>query len=66
MKPAPIPTAKKIAADCGATRVLVLMIDDDGNWAFTTYGRTQEQCQKMAAWADCRAEDIAFEMNEET
>lgn len=66
MKSVPIPEARRIANDADATRLLILSIDDDGNYSFTTFGRTKAQCRAMGAWADENAVDIALRMSMET
>lgn len=64
MKPVPIPDARRLANETGATRLLIVGIDDDGSYAFTTFGRTKAQCRALAAWADQNAEQIAWRMSE--
>jgi len=62
----PIAEAKRLATDTGATRLLILGIDDKGNFAFTTFGRTKAQCEAMKAWADHRVPQIGTLMKKET
>lgn len=62
MKPVPIPEARRLANETGATRLMVISIDDEGRYAFTTFGRTKAQCRAMASWADENAMDIAMTM----
>jgi hypothetical protein len=66
MKLIPIPTARSLANDAGATRLLILAIDDNGNFTFTTFGRTKAQCAALAKWADERAPYIGAEMDAKT
>ena len=66
MKPVAIATAKKIAKESGATRLLILGIDDNENFAFTTYGQTKDQCDAMRVWADHRVPQIGLLMHTET
>lgn len=66
MKPVPIPEAKRLAKESGATRLLILGIDDNENFAFTTYGSTKAQCEAMKAWADERVPQIGLLMHKET
>lgn len=66
MKPVPIPEARRLANEAGATRLMVVAVDDDGNFAFTTFGRTKAQCKALAAWADKNALDIAIRMDAAT
>ena len=63
MKPVPIPTARTLANNADATRLLIIGIDDAGNFAFTTFGRTKAQCRALAKWADANAISIASEMD---
>lgn len=65
MKCVPISEAKRLANETGATKLLILGIDDEGNFAFTTYGKTKAQCQALAKWADRRAPYIGMEMRDE-
>ena len=62
----PIPEARRLARETGATRLLILGIDDHGNFAFTTFGRTRAQCAAMGRWADRAAPSIALMMKVET
>ena len=66
MKCVPIPEAKRLANESGATRLLILGIDDRGNFAFTTFGRTKAQCDAMRAWADERVPQFGLLMDRET
>ena len=62
----PIPEARRLANETGATRLLILGIDDKGNFAFTTFGRTKAQCEAMKEWADHRVPQIGLLMKKET
>ena len=62
MKCVPIPEAKRLANETGATRLLILGIDDHGNFAFTTFGRTKAQCDAMRIWADSHVPGIGLMM----
>ena len=62
MKCVPIPEARRLANESGATRLMILSIDDEGNYAFTTFGRTKAQCAALGSWADEHAVDIALRM----
>ena len=66
MKPVPIPEARRLANDTGATRLAIISVDDEGNYSFTTFGRTKAQCRLMAQWADENAVYIAERMARET
>jgi len=66
LKCVPIPEARRLANETGATRLLILGIDDKGNFAFTTFGRTKAQCDAMAVWADERVPQIGLLMKKET
>ena len=66
MKCVPIPEARRLANEFGATRLMILSIDDEGNYAFTTFGRTKAQCAALGSWADRNAADIALRMSMET
>ena len=66
MKCVPIPEARRLANETGATRLLILGIDDKGNFAFTTFGRSETQCEAMKAWADHRVPQIGLLMEKET
>jgi hypothetical protein len=62
MKNVSIPECRRLANETGATRMLILGVDDEGNYAFTTFGRTKAQCKAMAEWADREAVDVALSM----
>jgi hypothetical protein len=64
MKCVSIPEARRLANATGATRLMILGIDDAGNFALTTYGRTKSQCEALRKWADRNAPDIALSMEE--
>lgn len=66
MKPVPIPEARRLANATGATRLMVISLDDAGNYAFTTFGRTKAQCRALADWADENAMHVAYRMAQET
>jgi hypothetical protein len=66
MKPVAIEEAKRLANECGFTRLLILGIDDNDNFAFTTFGRSKKQCQAMKEWADHRVPQIGLLMHRET
>lgn len=63
LSPLAISEARRIAKEHGMTRMLVLGIDRDGNFAFTTYGETKADCQALARWADERGPWIGQEMD---
>jgi len=60
----PIAEAKRLANQHGATRMIILSINDAGDFAFTTFGRTKAQCKALAAWAEGRAPYIAQDMDD--
>jgi hypothetical protein len=60
MKPVAISDARRLANATGATRLLVVSIDDAGNYAFTTFGRTKAQCRALAEWADENAMHVSL------
>lgn len=60
MKPVPIPEARRLANEAGATRLMILSLDDEGTYSFTTYGRTKAQCKALGKWADNNATEIAL------
>lgn len=66
LKCVPIPEARRMANEHGATRLLILGIDDKGNFAFTTFGRTKAQCDAMRIWADRHVPGIGKMMNDAT
>lgn len=66
MKPVPIPQARQLANDYGMTRLLILGIDDNGNFAFTTYGRTKADCDALRRWADSHVPGIGLMMDKAT
>jgi hypothetical protein len=66
MKPVPIPTARKLATETGATRLVILGIDDNGVYAYTTFGKTKAQCDALRIWADRHLVEIGMDMHEET
>ena len=55
-----------LANETGATRLLILGIDDKGRFACTTFGRTRAQCRALAKWADENARMIAADMDAST
>lgn len=60
MKATPISKARQIGQETGATRVAVLVIDDDGRYAVTTWGKTKSQCDAMRRWSEtCGASVLA-------
>ena len=63
LKNVSIAEAKRLANDTGATRLLILGIDDRGNYAFTTFGRTKAQCKAMQEWAGAQAPFIGMTMD---
>lgn len=63
LKCVPIPQARQIANDHGMTRLLILGIDGQGNFAFTTFGRTKSECDAMGRWADIHAPGIGLMMD---
>lgn len=65
MRCAEISEARRLANKIGAKKLLILAIDDNQNFSFTTFGQTKAQCLKMARWADERAPYIAKEMDEQ-
>lgn len=65
MKPAPISEAKRLGLMGGATRVAVLMLDDNGSYSVTTWGKTKRQCGKLKEWSDRHSDAILMEMFEE-
>lgn len=60
----PISEARRLAKKHGAAKLLILGIDDDGRFAFTTFGRTKKQCDQMRRWADENAPRIGLMMDE--
>lgn len=66
MKGAPIAQTKRIGLECGATRVAILMLDDDGNYAVTTWGKTKAQCGRLKSWSETHSESVLMEMFEQT
>lgn len=63
MKPVAISAAEKLAKSAGATRLLIVAINDTEDYAFTTYGATRADCAAMKAWAEREAVEIAVGMN---
>jgi hypothetical protein len=63
MKCVSIAEARRLANETGATRLLILSINDEGDFAFTTFGRTKGQCKALADWADRTAVEIAMQMD---
>ena len=61
----PILEAKRLANQHGATRLMIISINDDGDYAFTTFGRTKAQCKALATWANRRAPHIGQEMDDQ-
>lgn len=61
-----ISQARQLANDHGMTRLLILGIDDRGNYAFTTFGRTKKQCDAMRIWADRTVPGLGRMMNDAT
>lgn len=65
MRCAEISEARRLADKIGAEKLIILAIDGNGQFAFTTFGKTKAMCREMARWADDRAPYIAQEMNEQ-
>jgi hypothetical protein len=66
LKPTPISEAKRIGETTGATRVAVLIVNDDGNFAVTTWGKTKAQCDALKRWSHTHGDAVLMEMFEET
>lgn len=66
LKPVPIPEARRLANEHGASRLLILGVDDHGNFAFTTFGRTKKQCSAMRLWAEMAVPGIGVSMDDAT
>jgi len=64
MKCVPIQEAKRLANEHGMSKLLILGIDDSGNFAFTTFGRTKAQCDAMRIWAERHAPGIGVMMDQ--
>jgi len=64
MKCVSIPEARRLANEHGMSKLLILGIDDNGNFAFTTYGKTKAQCNAMRRWAETHAPGIGVMMDE--
>ncbi len=64
LNPIPISTARTLANKHGATRLVILTVDDDGNYSWTTFGRTKSQCRALAEWANTHAVGILVEVFE--
>jgi hypothetical protein len=62
MKNVSISECRRLANETDATRMLIIAVDDDGNYAFTTFGKTKAQCRAMAEWADREGIKIAMDM----
>lgn len=52
MKPVAISTARKLGNDTGAQRIVVIAVAPDGAYAVTTWGKTKEDCRRLAHWCD--------------
>lgn len=64
MKPAPIKEAERIGKAAGADRVAVLMLDDSGTYAWTTWGRSRADCEALKRWGAIHAEGVLIGMND--
>jgi hypothetical protein len=62
MKPAKLTDARRLCDEMGASRLMVIAVDNAGNFAFTTWASTKEDCPVLARWADAKAVDIAVDM----
>lgn len=62
-RPVPIPEARRLANATGATRMMILSLDDAGNYALTTFGFTGRALNEVLTWADDRAEVLAVAMD---
>jgi hypothetical protein len=63
MKRVPIPEARRLADNAGATRILIVYVNDAGEWGFTTHARTEEQRAALGKWAHETALDIVMAMD---
>jgi len=61
----PISEARRLAKKHAATRLIVISINERGDYAYTTYGQTKAMCQAVATWSDLRVPDIAREISEQ-
>lgn len=66
LKCVPIPEARRLANEHGATRFMIIAIDDDGHFAYTTFGRTKAQCAALKEWAEAHAVGIGIAMDQAT
>ncbi len=64
MKSVSIAEARRLANEAGATRLLIVCLDDDGAFSFTTFGKTRAQCQALKEWAECKAVSVAVSMDD--
>jgi len=66
LKGTPIKEAERIGKAAGASRVVVLTLDDDGTYAWTTWGKDKRTCEALREWGDHCAEPTLMEMFERT
>jgi len=63
MKSIPISTARRLAQEHGATRLVILALGN-GTFNWTSYGATSSDCRAMRGLAEREGEAWAIEMNE--
>ena len=55
--------ARSLANEHGATRLLIFAMDDDGNYACTTAGKTRRRCDALRRWVERHGEDVAMSID---
>lgn len=64
MKVTPIKDAERIGTAADAVRVAILTLDNNGRYAWTTWGRSRADCQAMKRWGEANAEAVLWQINE--
>lgn len=54
--------AARLSRDAKAKRLVILAVDDDGNWAYATAGKPGADQVAIADWAHDEAEKIVANM----
>lgn len=52
MKAISINAARDLGKKSGASRIVILSLDDDDRYSVTTWGKTTRDCKALANWAE--------------
>jgi DNA polymerase III sliding clamp (beta) subunit (PCNA family) len=58
--------ATRLSRDAKAKRLVILAVDDDGNWTYATAGKPGGDDEAIAKWALRRAPDVIADMADAT